>query len=60
MKKKEIVDCHYCEYAICMDKNSNCDCYAEDDCYFDHHVKNSKEEAENCNMFKFCDIFPKL
>ena len=57
---KEIVDCHYCEYVMCQDKDSLCDCYVEDYAYFDHHVKDSKIEAENCSWFEFCDIFPKI
>ncbi len=56
---KEIIDCHYCEYAMCQNKDDLCDCYVEDNGYFDHHIENSKVEAENCNWFKFCDIFPK-
>lgn len=51
-------DCHYCEYVMCEDKNSTVDCYVEDNCYFDHHVKDGKE-AEQCEWFKYCDIFPK-
>ena len=52
------IDCHYCEYAMCYDDKSECDCYCEDNCYFDHHIKDSKE-ALNCTMFEYCDIFPK-
>ena len=59
MKKEIIVDCHYCNYAVCHDENSEVDCYVEDFCYFDHHVKDSKKEAEACNDFIFCDSFPK-
>lgn len=54
-----IVDCHYCEYATCDDANSWCNCNVEDGCYFDHEVKDSKKEAEECSWFEFCDIFPK-
>lgn len=51
-------DCHYCEYAMCKDAQSPVDCYCDDNVYFDHHVKDSTE-AENCEMFEFCDVFPK-
>ena len=57
--KQEIIDCHYCEYGSCLDEKSSVDCYVEDFTYFDHHVKDSKKEAENCGWFEFCDIFPK-
>ena len=57
--KKEIIDCHYCEYATCSDPNSWCNCNVEDFAYFDHEVKDSKKEAEECEWFEFCDIFPK-
>lgn len=53
------VDCHYCEWAMCQDKNSECDCYVEDFGYFSHRVEDSKKEAENCSWFKFCGVFPK-
>ena len=43
---------------MCYDNKSECDCYCEDNCYFDHHIKDSKE-ALNCTMFEYCDIFPK-
>ena len=57
---KEIVDCYYCEYGCCDSPcDEHIDCYCDDNSYFDHHVKDSKEEAENCNMFEFCDYFPK-
>lgn len=58
-EKNEIIDCHYCECAMCHEKDGYCDCYAQDGGYFDHHVEDSKKEAENCLWFKFCDIFPK-
>lgn len=58
--KQEIIDCHYCEYGCCEDEESNVDCYVDDFTYFDHRVKNSKKEAENCEWFEFCDIFPKF
>lgn len=51
-------DCHYCEFAICTDNKSDVDCYAEDNCYFDHHVTDSSE-AEQCSWFEYCDVFPK-
>ena len=54
-----IVDCHYCEYATCSDPNSWCNCNVDDFAYFDHKVKDSKKEAEECDWFEFCDIFPK-
>lgn len=54
-----VIDCHYCEYAICQDPDGACDCYVDDECYFDHHVEDSKAEAESCNNFRFCNIFPK-
>lgn len=56
---KEICDCHYCEYAACESADGGCDCYGEDFAYFDHKVKDTKKEAEECEWFKFCDIFPK-
>lgn len=59
MDKNIIIDCHYCEYASCLDSKDKCDCYVDDNCYFDHHVVDSKKEAENCSWFEFCDIFPK-
>jgi hypothetical protein len=52
------VDCHYCEYAMCLDENSSVDCYADDNCYFDHHVTDSKE-AESCSCFEYCEVFSK-
>jgi len=59
MKTKERnVDCHYCEYAMCLDDKSPVDCYSDDNCYFDHKVIDSKE-AEVCYMFRYNDIFPK-
>lgn len=54
-----IIDCHYCEYAVCDDDKSLVDCYSDDNGYFDHSVKNSRKEAEECNMFEFCSVFPK-
>lgn len=57
---KEVIDCHYCEYAWREDENSPVDCCVEDGCYFDYHVKDSKAEAENCGCFEFCGIFPKF
>ena len=48
------VDCHYCEYATCSDPNSWCNCNVEDFAYFDHKVKDSKKEAEECDWFEFC------
>ena len=36
-KKDKTVDCHYCEYAMCSDANSEVDCYVDDFAYFDHH-----------------------
>lgn len=54
----EIRDCHYCEYAVCDDANSDVDCYVEDGNYFHHHVRDSKE-AEQCDDFEYCDVFPK-
>ena len=54
----KIRDCHYCEYASCNDADSDVDCYVEDDNYFDHHVKDGKE-AEQCDDFEYCDVFPK-
>lgn len=58
--KNEIIDCHYCEYASCDSPDGEfCDCYVEDNSYFDHHVKDSKKEAEECPFFEYCDIFPK-
>ena len=37
--EQEIIDCHYCEWAMCQDKDSECDCYVEDFGYFSHHVE---------------------
>lgn len=51
-------DCHYCEYAFCKDETSDVDCYVDDYAYFDHKVTDSKEAME-CDMFRYCDIFPK-
>ena len=58
--KDKVVDCHYCEYACCNDENSSVDCYVEDFSYFDHHVVDSKKEAEECEWFEYCGIFPKF
>jgi len=55
---EEKVDCHYCEYAMCMDEDSGVDCYVDDNCYFDHHVIDSKG-AKECACFEYCDVFPK-
>ena len=57
--EQEIIDCHYCEWAMCQDKDSECDCYVEDFGYFSHHVEDEQKEAESCLWFKFCGIFPK-
>ena len=54
-----IRDCHYCEHACCQSEEDWCDCYVEDNGYFDHHVEDSSE-AENCPWFEFSDIFPKF
>ena len=54
-----IIDCHYCEYATCENPTSWCNCNVEDGGYFDHEVKDSKKEAEECSCFEYCDIFPK-
>lgn len=54
----KIIDCHYCEYALCSSPTSYVDCYCEDNCYFDHKVIDSNE-AKDCWMFEYCDIFPK-
>lgn len=53
---KEIVDCHYCKYASCKDKKGSVSCCVDN--YY--YVNDSKEEAENCNIFTFCDVFPKF
>lgn len=53
---KKIIDCHYCKYASCEDEKGSVSCYA--DSYY--CINDSKEEAENCNMFTFCDVFPKF
>lgn len=55
---EEIRDCHYCGWAFCESKDSDVNCYAEDDTYYDNHVKDSKE-AEQCEMFDYNDTFPK-
>ena len=60
MKKEEIIDCHYCEYACCENDTGWCSCYVEDGNYFSHEVKDGKKEAEECSWFEFCDIFPKF
>lgn len=57
--EKVKIDCHYCEYAMCIDEKSSVDCYCDDNCYFDHHITDSKKEAENCNLFEYCGVFPK-
>lgn len=54
----EIRDCHYCEYAVCDDANSDVDCYVEDGNYFHHYVRDNKE-AEQCDDFEYCDVLPK-
>ena len=54
-----IIDCHYCEYATCENPTSWCNCNVEDGGHFDHEVKDSKKEAEECSCFEYCDIFPK-
>lgn len=59
MKNKEIRDCHYCAYAVCLDENSFVDCCVEDGCYFDHQVEDSVKEAQNCDWFEYDDYFPK-
>ena len=59
MKIEPKRDCHYCKYAVCDNEQSQCDCYSEDLTYFDHVVKDGKYEAENCGLFKYCDVFPK-
>jgi hypothetical protein len=53
----KFVDCHYCENAMCSDATGWCKCYA--DGFFDHEVVDSKEEAEQCPFFSYCEIFPK-
>lgn len=53
-----IRDCHYCDYAMCCDKDGDVDCYG-DFRYFDHHVEDSKKEAEECSLFLYADDFPK-
>ena len=59
MKNNEqIIDCHYCEEATCTDATGWCNCNG-DFGYFDHEVKDSKKEAEECPFFRYCDIFPK-
>lgn len=60
MKENIIIDCHYCEYACCENSNSWCDCYCDDGNYFNHEVKDSKKEAEECGLFVYSDIFPKF
>ena len=53
-------DCHYCKYAFCgSSDDENVECYCEDGTYFDHHVKDSKIEAERCGLFEFDGGFPK-
>lgn len=54
-----IIDCHYCEYGYCESPDSDCDCFVDDFGYFDHHVKDSKKEAEECRWFKYSGVFPK-
>lgn len=46
----EIIDCHYCEYAMCIDEYNKVDCYVDDFAYFDHHVEDSSE-AKECSWF---------
>lgn len=57
-KMDEIMNCHYCEYAMCTDENSEVNCYIDDFAYFDHHIEDSGE-AKSCERFEFCDVFPK-
>lgn len=56
--EKRIIDCHYCENACCENAGGWCKCY-NDDGNFSHDVEDSREEAENCPFFEYCDIFPK-
>lgn len=55
MLYKKIRDCHYCSYATCNEPDGWCDCYLEDG----FTVKDSKKEAEECEFFEYCDVFPK-
>lgn len=58
--KKEIRDCHYCNYCCTNSpEDEHPDCYIEDYGYFDHHINNSIEEAKNCPYFDYSDVFPK-
>lgn len=57
--EEQIIDCHYCEHAYCENADGWCKCYS-DDGYFSHDIENSKEEAENCLSFEYCNIFPKF
>lgn len=60
MNNAVIIDCHYCDNAVCNSPTDpKCECYC-DDGYYSHHVYDSKTEAEECLWFRFCDIFPKL
>ena len=55
-----IIDCRYCEYCCCDSPTSKwAICYVEDECYFDHNVEDPIKEAEECDMFIYCDCFPK-
>ena len=57
---REIIDCHYCRYACCgSPEEEDIRCCCDDGCYFDHYVKDSKKEAEECSLFEFDDYFPK-
>lgn len=58
----EIVDCHYCNYGCCSSPDDKrVACYVEDNGYFSHWIEEgkSKQEAETCEWFSFCDVFPK-
>lgn len=60
MKDESIIrDCHYCEYGACENDKSEVDCYVDDGGYFDHSVEDSKE-AEECEWFIFCNVFPRF
>lgn len=53
-------DCHYCANAMCINWETDVDCYAaENGGAYDHHVEDSTTEASGCKKFVYCDTFPK-
>ena len=60
MDKLNKRDCRYCVYCMCNSPvDENADCYADNFKYFSHHIEDFNE-AEDCEWFVKCSIFPKL